>query len=46
MSCQRKKITLKSGSILDFCVVNYDYSKKIEKYGLAYRRGPDGMRYW
>jgi hypothetical protein len=43
--CQRKKIPLKSG-ILDLCEVNYDYSKKVEKYGAAYRRGPDGMRFW
>lgn len=45
MSCQRKKLQMKWG-VLDFCEVNYDYSKKVEKYGNAYRRGPDGMRYW
>jgi len=43
--CRRKKIQLKSG-ILDLCQVNYDYSKKIEKYGNQYRRGTDGMLYW
>ena len=43
--CQRKKIQMKWG-ILDLCEVNYDYSKKVEKYGNQYRRGPDGMRYW
>jgi len=45
MSCTRKKIQMKWG-VLDLCEVNYDYSKKVEKYGNQYRRGPDGMRYW
>jgi hypothetical protein len=44
-NCQRKKIPLKWG-VLDLCEVNYDYPKKIEKYGGLYRRGPDGMRFW
>jgi hypothetical protein len=43
--CQRKKIKMKWG-VLDLCEVNYDYPVKIKKYGEAYRRGPDGMRYW
>ena len=43
--CKRNKIQMKWG-ILDLCEVNYDYSKKIEKYGNQYRRGVDGMRYW
>lgn len=34
--CQRKKIKLKSGQILDFCQVNYDYSVKVNKYGKQY----------
>jgi hypothetical protein len=45
LSCQRRKIPMKWG-VLDLCAVNYDYSKKIKAYGEAYRRGPDGMRYW
>lgn len=45
LQCQRKKIQMKWG-VLDLCEVNYDYSRKVEKYGNAYRRGPDGMRYW
>ena len=44
-SCQRKKILMKWGT-LDLCLVNYDYSKKVEKYGNQYRRGADGMRFW
>jgi hypothetical protein len=43
--CQRKKIQMKWG-VLDFCEVNYDYSKKVEKYGNQYRRGTDGINYW
>ena len=43
--CQRKKIQMKWG-VLDLCQVNYDYSKKVEKYGNQYRRGADGMEYW
>ncbi len=43
--CQRKKIEFKWG-ILDLCEVNYDYSRKVEKYAASYRRGPDGIRYW
>ena len=42
--CQRRKIQMKWG-VLDLCEVNYDYTVKIKKYGEAYRRGPDGMRY-
>ena len=45
LSCQRKKIPMKWG-VLDLCEVNYDYSVKIARFSLAYRRGPDGMRYW
>jgi hypothetical protein len=45
LSCQRKKIQMKWG-VLDLCEVNYDYSRKVDKYGNQYRRGPDGMRYW
>lgn len=45
MGCLRKKIQMKWG-VLDLCEVNYDYSKKVEKYGNQYRRGVDGMRYW
>uniref|UniRef100_A0A6M3JE46 Putative transglycosylase n=2 Tax=viral metagenome TaxID=1070528 RepID=A0A6M3JE46_9ZZZZ len=43
--CQRKKIEFSWG-ILDLCVVNYDYSKKVASYGEAYRRGSDGMMFW
>jgi hypothetical protein len=43
--CKRKKIQLKSG-ILDLCEVNYDYSKKVEKYGNLYRQGEDYVGYW
>jgi hypothetical protein len=43
--CQRNKIQMKWG-VLDFCEVNYDYSKNIEKYGNLYRQGKDGMRYY
>jgi hypothetical protein len=45
-ACQRKKIKLKSGSILDFCEVNYDYSIKVWKYGSLYRMGKDGQAFW
>jgi hypothetical protein len=45
LSCQRKKLQFKWG-VLDLCEVNYDYSKKVEKYGNLYRRGPDGVGYW
>lgn len=41
----RKKIQFKWG-ILDLTEVNYDYSKKVEKYGNQYRNGPDSMEYW
>ena len=45
--CHRKIITLKSGSKLDFCEVNYDYSKKIFKYGNTYRTlSVSKWRYW
>jgi len=43
--CQRKKIKMKWG-VLDLCEVNYDYPKRIEKYGKQYRRGPDAMGFW
>jgi hypothetical protein len=44
--CQRKTITLKNGSLLSFCEVNYDYSKRISKYGQQYKTGADGMGFW
>ena len=45
-ACQRRKIKLKSGSILDFCEVNYDYSIRIWKYGNIYRTSRDIISYW
>lgn len=45
LKCQRKKLQMKWG-ILDFCEVNYSYSKHVEQHGNLYRRGFDGMRYW
>ena len=45
LSCQRKKTQMKWG-VLDLCAVNYDYSKKVEKYGNQYRKGKDGYFYW
>jgi hypothetical protein len=45
-NCVRKKIKLKSGKMLDFCDVNYDYSQRVFKYGNQYRRGADGMEFW
>lgn len=44
--CRRKTITLKNGSKLDFCEVNYDYSVKVYKYGKVYRQGVDKMKFW
>jgi hypothetical protein len=44
--CSRKVITLKNGSLLDMCDVNYDYSKKIAKYAETYRMYEDRMRFW
>lgn len=45
-ACQRRKVRLKAGRVLDLCDVNYDYSARIRRYGGAFRTGPDGMRYW
>lgn len=45
LCCERKKVQYKWG-VLDFCEVNYDYSKKVERYGNQYRRGPDGISFW
>lgn len=36
----------KSGKLLDFCVVNYDCSKKVFINGQAYKIFQDTMRYW
>lgn len=44
--CQRKTIKLKNGNYLSFCEVNYDYSKKVYKYGSLYRSGVDGYEFW
>jgi hypothetical protein len=44
--CQRKTITLKSGQKLSFCEVNYDYSRKVYKYGQSYKRGVDKFIFW
>lgn len=45
LECRRRKIQMSWG-VLDLCNVNYDYSKKVERYGNQYRRGQDGMQYW
>ncbi len=44
--CTRKTIKLKSGALLSFCDVNYDYSQRVYRYGRQYASGKDGMRYW
>jgi hypothetical protein len=44
--CHRKVITLKNGSKLDFCQVNYDYSKKVYKYGQQYRTSISENKEW
>jgi len=45
--CKRKIIVFKSGNILNFCDVNYDYSKRIYKYGQQYKLFDSGKwRYW
>ena len=44
--CKRKVITLKSGRLLDFCEVNYDYPVKVEKYAKQYKKQPDAMAFW
>ena len=45
-ACKRKVITLKSGALLDFCTVNYDYPVRIEKYARPYKKIPDSMLFW
>ena len=43
--CRRRVLHLSWG-ILDLCHVNYDYSKKVERFGDLYRRGSDTVGYW
>jgi hypothetical protein len=43
--CKRNKIKMKWG-VLDFCEVNYSYSKNIFKYSDPYRLGEDAFSYW
>ncbi|HRR49496.1 MAG TPA: lytic transglycosylase domain-containing protein, partial [Bacteroidales bacterium] len=46
-NCKRRKVTLKSGQVLDFCEVNYDYSVKVHKYGKVYRsQNIDQIKFW
>ncbi len=45
--CKRRIITFKSGYKLDACEINYDYSKKIFKYGQKYKiLEDDGYIFW
>ncbi len=46
--CQRRKIVINKskGITLDLCEVNYDYSKKIYKFGMFYSRMPDKWKFW
>jgi len=46
LECRRKVIALKSGKNLDMCDVNYDYSKKVFKYGQLYKVMNDGIKFW
>lgn len=45
-ACHRKVLPLKGGKVLDFCTVNYSYSRQVAKYGDPYREGPDRMPFW
>ena len=44
--CKRKVITLKSGALLDFCSVNYEYSERIFRYGKQYGSSVDTINFW
>ena len=46
--CRRNKVKLNNGKILDLCEVNYDYSKRIYRYGEIYKSGIDDeqFKYW
>jgi soluble lytic murein transglycosylase-like protein len=44
--CRRNIIRLQSGKLLDFCAVNYDYSKKVFSSGDQYKTFSDKMRFW
>jgi len=44
--CKRKVAKLKSGQLLDFCDVNYEYSLNIYKYGQVFKKGEDLRKYW
>lgn len=46
--CKRKIITFSNGQKIDACVINYDYSQLLYKYGNTYRIGNDSptFNYW
>lgn len=46
--CSRKIVHFKDGSSESACDINYDYSKRIYRYGDTYRTTSDGStyRYW
>lgn len=44
--CSRGRVYLKSGQVLDFCKVGYDYPIKVYRYGKEYQIVNDAQRYW
>lgn len=44
-ACNRKVLHFKWGD-LDLCEVNYDYSRKVYKYGQQYKVGVDSRYFW
>lgn len=44
--CSRGRAYLRSGQVLDFCKVAYDYPIKVYRYGKEYQVINDDRRYW
>lgn len=44
--CKRKNIIFNNGQIVNACKINYDYSKKVYKYGIIYKTIDSSYKFW
>ena len=44
--CKRKIVHFSNGQSINACDINYDYSKKIYKYGLIYKLYDTNYKFW
>ena len=44
--CKRKNIHFNNGQVINACNINYNYSKKVYKYGIIYKTINSNYKFW